>query len=845
MKRKFEISGMTCAACATRVEKAIQKLPGIENVSVNLLKNSMVVEFDPAQTQSNDIVQAVQDAGYGASSTNEPAKQNKTKSHQDSTQSLKTRLIVSLCFGIPLFYIAMGAMEGMALWPVPDFFKGMQNSMVFVLTQFLLLIPIVFMNFSYFSNGFKNLWRRSPNMDSLIAVGANAAIVYGIYAMYNIAIGQATQNMDLVHRYAHEIYFEGAGMILTLITLGKFMEARAKGKTSEAINKLMDLSPKTANRLQNGNIVVVPIEDVQKGDILVVKAGESIAVDGVVISGNGFVDESAITGESLPVEKTEGSKVIGATINKSGYFEMRAEKVGEETALAMIIQLVDEATSSKAPIAKLADKVSGIFVPVVMGISLLSFIVWMLLGKGFEFSLGIAISILVISCPCALGLATPTSIMVGAGRSASHGILFKNAESLENAHTCDTILLDKTGTITQGKPSVSDIVSYIDENKLLKIAASLERYSEHPLAQAVLEKYNSKDHYTVENFTQVAGGGLTGSIDGITYYAGNAKLMENHGITIPDTSIAENFAAQGKTPLYFANEKGLLGILAISDMLKPSSKTAIAQLQAMGLEVMMITGDSQKTAQAIADAVGIKNFVADVLPQDKESQVRLLQQQGKKVMMVGDGINDAPSLARADVGLAIGAGTDIAIESADVILMKNSLLDIVQAIELSHATLRNIKQNLFWAFFYNIICIPVAAGLLFNSFGIKLNPMIASFAMSFSSIFVVSNALRLRFFKPTKFNVADDISAQKTAHSVETHKETKENTMNKQMKIEGMMCQHCVKHVKEALEALPQVESANVDLNTKQANITLASEVDNATLTQAVEAAGYQVVELK
>ncbi len=835
MKRlKFDVSGMTCAACSTRVEKAVSNLNGVDNVSVNLLKNNMTVSFDEQTLGKEDIIKAVKNAGYGASAEQDA---KVTAKSDDEYRSMKTRLIVSLLFGLPLFYIAMGAMPHMSFWPVPSFFLGMQNAMILALTQLLLLIPLIFVNFKYFSNGFANLWRRSPNMDSLIAIGSTAATVYGIYVMYKVAIGLSLNDMDMVHQFAHDLYFESAGTILMLITLGKFMEARAKGKTSEAINKLMDLAPKTATVERNGKSFEIAVEDVQKDDVLIVKAGESIPVDGSVIEGSSFVDESAITGESMPVEKTIGSKVIGATINKSGFIKMRAEKVGEDTALALIIKLVDEATSSKAPIAKLADKVSGIFVPIVIGISILAFIVWMLLGKGFEFSLGIAISVLVISCPCALGLATPTAIMVGTGKGASNGILFKSAESLETAHSCDTILLDKTGTITSGKPSVSDIVSFIDESELLKIAASIENLSEHPLGRAIVEKYNSRDFYAVEDFTQVEGAGLIGQINGAKYFAGNKRLMQQNNIDIHTDTVSEALAIQGKTPLYFANETELIGIISVADTLKDSSKQAIQELKDLGLEVIMITGDNERTAKAIAEEVQVNRYIAEVLPQDKEAEVRRLQEEGKKLIMVGDGINDAPSLARANLGMAIGAGTDIAIESADVVLMKSDLLDIVTAIRLSHATIKNIKQNLFWAFIYNIIGIPIAAGLLYQSFGIKLDPMIAALAMSFSSVFVVGNALRLRFFN----NQHKRKTTQKTFVTVEKE----EVSMKKELKIEGMSCMHCVKHATEALQAVPGVSKVKVDLASKTANVELDGEVSNEALRSAVTDAGYTVVDIK
>lgn len=759
-KEQFDITGMTCSACSARIEKSVGKLPGIKEVSVNLLKNSMAASYDEAVLDAAEIVQAVEKIGYGAfpktsaaaqekSSTKARTKNLETRTAQAEYKQMKQRLLLSAIFTIPLFYISMGHMMG---WPLPSFLLGMENAMSFAFTQFLLLIPVVFVNFKYYRMGFKTLFHGSPNMDSLIAIGSSAAIVYGIYAIYKIGIGFGHGDMAAVHSFMMDLYFESAGMILTLITLGKTLEARAKGKTSEAITKLMNLAPKTARAERDGQEVIVPVEEVRAGETLIVKAGEAVPVDGIVTEGFSSVDESALTGESIPAEKHTGDQVIGATMNKSGYFKMRATKVGDDTTLSQIVRLVDEATSSKAPIAKMADKVSGVFVPVVISIALIAVLVWLLMGYGFEFALSIGISILVISCPCALGLATPTAIMVGTGKGAASGILIKSAEALETAHSIDTVVLDKTGTITQGTPVVTNFLCKdgVGRRELLQIAASLEKLSEHPLAEAIVAeaKEESVDFLPVKEFKQIPGQGIMGQIEGKQCLAGNRRLLQANGISGGALSqLGEAMAIDGKTPLFFGCDGELLGVIAAADVVKPTSRQAVQELSAMGIEVVMLTGDNAKTAEAIRRQVGVDRAVAEVFPQDKEKEIRRLQGEGKKVAMVGDGINDAPALARADVGIAIGAGTDVAIESADIVLMKSDLLDVSTAIQLSKAVIRNIKQNLFWAFIYNIIGIPVAAGLFYLPFGLKLNPMIGAFAMSFSSVFVVSNALRLRWFK--------------------------------------------------------------------------------------------------
>lgn len=774
MQEKYNVTGMTCAACQARVQKSVSNLTGVQECNVNLLKNSMVVTYDDKNVNSGQIIAAVEKAGYGAS-----IQQAKGKSAAQAVspvdtvkkeyETMKRRVIWSFVFTIPLFYISMGHMMG---WPLPGFFLGTENSMIYALTLFLLALPVAIINNKYYRMGFKTLFHGSPNMDSLIALGSGASLAYGVYALYKIAWGFGYGDLAMVNQFTHDLYFEGAGTILTLITLGKFFEARAKGRTSDAINKLMNLAPKKATVVRNGVETVIPAEEVEKGDILIVKAGESVPVDGVLIEGSGSVDESAITGESIPVDKQAGDKVIGATINQSGYFKMRADKVGDETALSQIIRLVDEATSSKAPIAKLADKVAGIFVPIVIGIALLAMVVWLICGATFEFAMTIAVSVLVVSCPCALGLATPTAIMVGTGRGASNGILIKSAEALETAHSVNVVVMDKTGTITQGKPVVTDLACHsgVTEDYLLQIAASLEKLSEHPLARAIVaeaEKRNTQ-FLPVEQFEQIPGQGIKGSIQGLACLAGNQKLLNAEGIHDEALEqLQDQMADRGKTPLFFAAAGKLIGMVAVADVVKPTSKQAIADLQTMGIEVVMLTGDHKKTAEAIRKQVGVDRVVAEVLPQDKEREVRSLQASGKKVAMVGDGINDAPALARADVGIAIGAGTDVAMESADIVLMRNDLLDVTGAIELSKATIRNIKENLFWAFFYNIIGIPIAAGCWYTAFHLKMNPMVAALAMSFSSVFVVSNALRLRFFKPKHGSAVSDNTAE-TSTSVTT-----------------------------------------------------------------------------
>lgn len=824
MTEKFNVTGMTCSACSAHVEKSVKKLNGVKSVNVNLLQNNMHVDFDETAVSVDDIINAVVSGGYGASVAGK--KQEKKDNKIDNEISnMKFRLIVSLVCLVPLMYISMGHMWG---WPFLSVFHGAENGITFALTQMLLTLPIMYVNRKYYITGFKTLFHGAPNMDSLIAIGSGAAFAYGIIAIYCIGYGLGHGDKEFAHSYMINLYFESAAMILALITLGKFLESRAKGKTSQAIEKLIDLSPKTAVVIRDGKEVTVGVDDVQIGEIVVVKAGQSVPLDGVIVEGNGAIDESAITGESIAVEKNIGDKVIGATINKSGYFKFKVEKVGEDTALSQIIHLVEEASASKAPIAKLADKVSGIFVPVVISIAVITIIVWLLLGKGVSFALSMGISVLVISCPCALGLATPTAIMVGTGKGAQYGILTKSAESLETAHQVDTVVLDKTGTITEGKPSVTDIAPVgISDKELLQIAASIEYLSEHPLAKAIVEKADGLEFSDVADFEQIVGQGVKGNVDGKKVLAGNYKMMRENNIEVSEDEI---FANDGKTSLYFAVDSKFVGIIAVADTIKATSRQAIEDMRNMGLDVIMLTGDNAVTANAIKNKLSLSSAVAEVLPSDKEDEVRKLQQNGHKVAMVGDGINDAPALTRADVGIAIGAGTDIAIESADIVLMKSDLQDVVTSIELSHSVIKNIKENLFWAFFYNALGIPIAAGVLYGIAGLKLNPMIAALAMSFSSVFVVSNALRLRFFKPK-------------CNNIKTVKNEKENkTMTKTIKINGMMCSHCTGRVGEVLNAIDGV-SAEVSLdNGGQAVVTLAKDVSDDVLKKAVVDAGYEVV---
>lgn len=844
MKQKFDVTGMTCSACSAHVEKSVSKLEGVQCVNVNLLQNSMVVEYDDNALGTTDIIHAVESGGYGASVQGETKTQEVPKNvAAEEMHHMKRRLIASFCFLIPLFYISMGHMMGA---PLPAILLGDENVMIFALTQLFLTIPVLIINKKYYVVGFKALWNRAPNMDSLIALGSAASVVYSVFAIYSMAYAMGHGDLMTAHHYGMELYFESAAMILTLITVGKYMETRSKGKTSEAISKLMDLAPKTATVLRDGVEQEIPVEEVVTGDTIIVKPGQRIPVDGKIIEGFSAVDESAITGESIPVEKQVGDTVIGATVNKSGYFRMTATRVGKDTTLSQIIALVEEAGASKAPIAKLADKVSGVFVPVVITIAVLAAVIWFVAGnQPFSFALSIGIAVLVISCPCALGLATPTAIMVGTGKGAEYGILVKSAESLEIAHQVQTVVLDKTGTLTEGKPVVTDVVlaKGILRNRLLKQAAAVEALSEHPLAEAIVAYAKEKEvsFEKAENLTATAGQGVEADVAGKHILAGNLKMMQERGIQLGEWEAkAVELAEAGKTPLFFAENETFLGIVALADTLKPTSKAAVDAFHQMGIEVVMLTGDNKRTAEAIAKELDIQ-VIAEVLPQDKEREVRRLQEQGKKVAMIGDGINDAPALMRADVGVAIGAGTDVAMESADIILMKSDLMDAVTAIELSHATIRNIKENLFWAFFYNACGIPLAAGVFYPLLEWKLNPMFAAAAMSFSSAFVVGNALRLRLFRP-KYAKTTTALPKEDIQKEPTHKE--EIGMKKVLKIEGMMCNHCTGRVEKALNDLDGV-TAEVSLEGKSATVTLSKDVSDETLVQTVTDAGYEVVDIQ
>lgn len=848
MKQKFDVTGMTCSACSAHVEKSVCKLAGIQQVNVNLLQNSMVVEYDAEALQPEDIIHAVESGGYGAAlqGTAKAAAEAPRNVAAEEMAAMKKRLISSFCFLIPLFYVSMGHMMGA---PLPAILLGEENSMIFALTQLLLATPVLIINKKFFLVGFKALWNRAPNMDSLVALGSAASYLYSLFAIFAMAYHMGHGNLHAAHSYAMELYLEGAAMILTLITVGKYMETRSKGKTSEAIGKLMDLAPKMATVLRDGKELEIPVEQVTVGEILLVRPGQSIPVDGKLIEGFSAVDESAITGESIPVDKQAGDTVIGATINRSGFFKMEATRIGKDTTLSQIITLVEEAGASKAPIAKLADQVSGIFVPVVITIAILATLVWMFVGQPFSFALSIGIAVLVISCPCALGLATPTAIMVGTGKGAEYGILVKSAESLEIAHKIDTVVLDKTGTLTAGQPIVTDVLPApgILRNPFLRAAASIEALSEHPLAEAIVQYAKEKEISLKEakNLIATAGQGIAADVDGKQIFGGNRKMMQENGIFLGDLEEkALQLAEEGKTPLFFAENGKLLGILALADPLKPTSKAAVDAFHTMGIDVIMLTGDNQRTANAIAAELGI-HAIAEVLPQDKEREVRRLQESGKKVAMIGDGINDAPALTRADVGIAIGAGTDVAMESADIILMKSDLQDAVTAVQLSHATIRNIKQNLFWAFFYNTCGIPLAAGVFYATLGWKLNPMFAAAAMSFSSAFVVGNALRLKLFQPTLTTPVAPTSEENTVIPAPTGAIKKEEPiMKKVLKIEGMMCNHCTGRVDKALNEMDGV-TATVSLEGKCAEVELSKEVSDEALVKTVTDAGYEVVDIQ
>ena len=842
MKQKFDVTGMSCSACSAHVEKAVSRVPGVDQVQVNLLQNSMVVEYEDEATDAAAIIHAVEDAGYGASvkDAHEPTKKAENdlqKRTAEEAKKMKHRLGWSIVFLIVLMYISMGHMLG---WPLPGILLGHENMMIFALTQLFLTLPIMYLNRKYYENGFKSLFHGAPNMDTLVAMGSTAAFVYSVSRLYVMGYAMGRGETDMAHMAAMNLYFESAAMILTLVTIGKYMESRSKNRTSDAITKLVDLAPKTALVVRNGRETEIPADQVQVGETVIVKPGQGIPVDGVILEGTGTVDESAITGESIPVEKKVGDRVTGATVNRAGYFQMKADRIGEDTTLSQIIRLVEEAGGSKAPIAKLADKVSGIFVPVVITIAVITIIGWLLSGATFSFALASGIAVLVISCPCALGLATPTAIMVGTGRGAEQGILIKSGESLETAHLVDTVVLDKTGTITEGHPAVAAVrmAPGVTEAELLGLAASLEKASEHPLAEAIV-RYAEEAGVEVSQATEFAaeaGQGVSGMVSGRKVLAGNQKMMDAQKVILDGMDAeAGKLSEEGRTVLYIAADQKLLGMIAVADPVKKTSAEAIREMEQMGLDVVMLTGDHEKTARAIQKQLGISRVIAQVLPQDKEREVRRLQEEGHKVAMVGDGINDAPALARADVGIAIGAGTDVAIESADIVLMKSDLLDAVTAVQLSRAVIRNIKENLFWAFCYNAIGIPLAAGVFYLLLNWQLSPMFGSAAMSFSSVFVVCNALRLKGFQP---GFRKKCGGKTTAVSAE--KKKGELTMKKTIKIEGMMCSHCTGRVDKALNALDGV-TATVSLEDKAAYVTVDGAVTDEELKKAVVDAGYEV----
>ena len=879
-KIKFNITGMTCSACSSHVQRAVEKLEGAAEVQVNLLTNSMSVNYDEAILGTDKVIEAVEKAGYGASlaeglknsSSNKNSADGKTsgsRSFQNDAAKLerdkiKKRLILSLVFMIPLFYVSMGHMASL---PIPHFLHGIENALIFSFTQFLLALPVLIINKKFFTGGFKAFLNKAPNMDSLVAVGSGAALIYGIFAIYKMAYGMGHGDMETVRLFAGDLYFESAAMILTLVSLGKFLEANAKGKTSQAITKLMNLRPKTALVIRNSNEEEIPVEEIVKGDLILIKPGFSIPVDGIIVEGNSSVDEAAITGESLPVEKTAGDKVVSASINLSGTFTFKAERVGDDTTLSQIIALVEEASASKAPVSKLADKISNYFVPAVIAIAVITLFIWLIAGEGFEFALSRAISVLVISCPCALGLATPTAIMAGTGKGARLGILIRSAEALETAHKTNTVVLDKTGTITQGRPDVIDIkkTENFSEDEVLSFAYSLEVLSEHPLANAVIKRAKEKnlEALKIKDFKAEHGFGISGieEASGLKIFAGNEKLFQKNNIEISHAKAEiDVLAEKGATPLLIGVSGGsgrsssktdmgakLIGIIAVADKIKEGSIESIAEFKAMGIKTIMLTGDNKKTANAIKAQTGVDDFSAELLPQNKKNEIEKLQQAGLKTAMIGDGINDAPALMTADVGIAIGNGTDIAIESADIILMNDNLQTAVDSIQLSRAVMRNIKENLFWALFYNSLCIPLAAGVFYPLFGIVLSPMIAAAAMSLSSVSVVSNALRLNYFKPKrKYKISRDAGSDSscTANTesclTDKNKIKEKELMNTVLKVNGMQCQHCVSHVKEALTKISGV-SAEINLGAKTATITHPESVSVADLKKAIEDAGYTV----
>lgn len=856
-KETYNITGMSCASCSAAVTRAVEKLEGAKDVNVNLMQNKMTLELSDGLTDEM-VIKAVEDAGYGASVKKDiksDSSKKQTDVAGDYATELKLRAIVSFIFMGPLMYFGMG---GMFNAPFPKAFMGDGGKLILALTELLLVIPIIFTGRKFFISGFKHLFKRNPNMDTLIAIGSGTSFLYSIYSLYMLAyfisIGDVKSSMP----FGMNLYFDTAGTILTLITLGKYLEARSKKKTTEAISKLVNLIPDKAVILRDGVESEVLVSEVVAGDIVVVKAGETVPVDGVIVNGSGAVDEAMVTGESIPVEKNTDDRVTGGTISRSGYFSFRATNVGEDTALYKIISLVEEAAGSKAPISRLADKISGVFVPVVLCISFLTFIIWLFVRGDFSFALNMAVAVLVISCPCALGLATPAAIMAGTGKGAEKGIIIRNVVSLEVAHKIDTVVLDKTGTITEGRPKVTDIfVNDIDETEFISLAATLESASSHPLANAVTEYAKAKniEIKRAETLETIEGRGIAGEINGQALYAGNAAYMQELGITDNRFKAkADELHNLGKTVLYFArgkDKKELIGIIAVADVIKEGSKEAVRELNQIGIDVVMLTGDNERTALAIGRETGVNRVVAEVKPIGKEAEIRRLKEKGKTVMMVGDGINDAPALAGADVGVAIGTGADVAVDTADIILMHSDLRDVPYAIMLSNEVVKKIKENLFWALFYNALCIPVAAGVFFAAFGLRLNPMIGALAMSFSSVFVLSNSLRLRFFTPkykkvkarTQITQSQPKQNEKKAQTDETkdNSYTKEDiVMEKTIDIEGMSCAHCVKHVTEALDAIDGVK-AEVSLENKNAKVSLQKEVSDDVLKEAVVKAGYEV----
>ncbi len=842
---KFRVTGMTCAACQANVEKVARKLDGTQKAEVNLLAEQLTVTFDENKLTADDIINAVNNIGYGASiSSPSDKKSNATtqwderkKNEAEKLKAMKIRLISSVIFLVILMYIAMGHMSGL---PLPPFLHGTENALVNAVTQMLLTIPVMIINRKFYISGFKGLLKKVANMDTLVALGSIASFLYGVFAVFMMAYYAPRGNIEVLHQYSHELYFESSAMILTLVTVGKFLETRAKGKTSDALGKLVKLAPKTANVIRNGKEITIDSEEIREGDELIIRPGERISVDGTVTKGYGYIDQSAVTGESLPVEKKAGDEVISATLNKNGTFHMTATKVGENTTLAQIIKLVDEAGASKAPIARLADKVSGIFVPIVLIISAITFALWFIFKGEFEAALSFAVTVLVISCPCALGLATPVAIMAGTGKAAENGILIKNAAALEALGSVDTVVLDKTGTITSGEMTVSDIHitdTTLTEKEFLIICAALEKGSEHPLAAAIRHKAQGLTLPEVTDFEAVTGKGIQGKIDGINYLSGNTRFLKENNIDFSTVEgIVNKYSSEGKTPLIFCKEKRVLGIIAIADTIRDDSTKAIEIFKKLGKKTVMLTGDNKSAADFIGKTAGIDEVYAELLPADKERVIRTLQEKGEKIAFIGDGINDAPALTRADVGIAIGAGTDIAIDSADIVLIKSSLSDCAKAIELSKSVMRNIKINLFWAFFYNALGIPLAAGVFFPAFGLKLSPMIGSAAMSLSSLCVVTNALRLRFFKSKL--ITDEIIKETSQRE-----ETKGNDiMEKTFNVEGMMCPRCEAHVVKALTAIDGVESAVASHESNTATVTLSKDVADDILIKAIIDEGYEVV---